>query len=83
MLPYFVEFKNICFCPLSAGEFSQVIQETTLHKSIPFPFDSDFVKLYFGKNRSRTVTYSEFSQFLHDFHDEYANVAFKVRKNRS
>lgn len=53
--------------------------ETSLHKSIPFPFESDFVKLYFGRKRDRDITYAEFSQFLHDFHDEYANIAFKAK----
>ena len=62
-----------------SDEFKQVIVETSLHKGIPFPFDSDFVKLYFGSKRNRNVTYAEFSQFLHDFHDEYANVAFKAK----
>ena len=46
---------------------------------MPFPFDSDFCKLYFGRKKVRSVTYAEFSQFLHDFHEEYANVAFKAK----
>lgn len=32
---------------------------------------------YFGSSKSRLVTYSEFSQFLHDFHEEYAIEAFR------
>lgn len=39
--------------------------------------DSSFIKLYFGKDRKRLITYGEFSQFLHDFHEEYATEAFK------
>ena len=27
-------------------------------------------------NYRRNVSYAEFSQFLHDFHDEYATVGF-------
>ena len=64
---------------LTADEFSQIIKQTTLHKSFPFPFDSDFCKLYFGRKKTRNVTYAEFSQFLHDFHEEYANVAFRSK----
>ena len=60
-------------------EFCQIIRQTTLHEKVPFPFDSEFVKLYFGKKKNRSVTYAEFSQFLHDFHEEYANVAFRAR----
>lgn len=39
--------------------------------------DGTFVKLYFGKDKQRVISYSEFSQFLHDFHEEYAVEAFK------
>ena len=60
---------------MSFDEFREIVQETSLHKNIPFPLESsDFVKLYFGKDKSRVITYAEFSQFLHDFHDEYAQV---------
>ena len=65
---------------VSYDEFKEIISKTTLHKKIPFPLDtSDFVKLYFGKERERSVSYVEFSQFLHDFHDEYAMVGFKAK----
>lgn len=37
-----------------------------------------FVKLYFGKEKQRLINYAEFSQFLHDFHEEYAMEAFRL-----
>lgn len=46
-------------------EFMEVIKQTTLHQRVPFNFESDFVKMYFGKDRKRSVNYLEFSQFLH------------------
>ncbi|XP_042874042.1 calcium-binding mitochondrial carrier protein Aralar1-like [Penaeus japonicus] len=58
-------------------EFMEVIKQTTLHQRVPFNFESDFVKMYFGKDRKRSVNYLEFSQFLHDFHEEHAVQAFK------
>ena len=62
---------------VSFDEFQEIIQETSLHQKIPFPLESsDFVKLYFGKDKQRVITYAEFSQFLHDFHDAYAQVRF-------
>ena len=70
----------MCFVFLFSEEFCEIIRETSLHRNIPFPLDtSDFAKLYFGKDKKRVITYSEFSQFLHDFHDEYATVAFKAK----
>lgn len=48
-----------------ADEFCEVIKHTVLHKKVPFNFNSDFVKMYFGKDKKRSVTYHEFSQFLH------------------
>jgi len=64
---------------VSLEEFIGILSKTTLHQKIPFNYDCDFVKLYFGKEGKRDITYSEFSQFLHDFHEEYASVAFKAK----
>ncbi|XP_021952540.1 calcium-binding mitochondrial carrier protein Aralar1 isoform X2 [Folsomia candida] len=58
-------------------EFQEVIKHTVTFKRIPFDLDGGFVKLYFGKSKNRIITYAEFSQFLHDFHEEYAVEAFR------
>ncbi|XP_063532931.1 calcium-binding mitochondrial carrier protein Aralar1 isoform X2 [Cydia strobilella] len=58
-------------------EFTEVMQKTVLNKKLPFNMESTFVRLYFGKDKKRLVTYPEFSQFLHDFHEEYGVEAFK------
>ncbi|XP_077280930.1 calcium-binding mitochondrial carrier protein Aralar1 isoform X4 [Temnothorax americanus] len=58
-------------------EFAEVMRKTVLHQKMPFHMDSSFIKLYFGKDKKRLITYAEFSQFLHDFHEEYAIEAFK------
>ncbi|KAG9509229.1 Calcium-binding mitochondrial carrier protein Aralar1 [Fragariocoptes setiger] len=62
---------------ITHDEFEEIIQLTTLHQKIPFDFRGDFMKLHFGEDRKRTVTFSEFSQVLHDFHEEHAVQAFK------
>ncbi|XP_043215075.1 calcium-binding mitochondrial carrier protein Aralar1-like isoform X4 [Amphibalanus amphitrite] len=62
---------------VSFEEFKEVITHTTLHQQIEFDCDSDFVKLYFGKDRKRLIPYHEFSQFIHDFREEHAVQAFK------
>ncbi|XP_044761097.1 calcium-binding mitochondrial carrier protein Aralar1 isoform X1 [Coccinella septempunctata] len=62
---------------VSFPEFVEVIQKTELHKRIPFNMDSPFLQLYFGKDKQRVVSYSEFGQFLHDFHEEYAIEGFR------
>ncbi|XP_017756276.1 PREDICTED: calcium-binding mitochondrial carrier protein Aralar1 isoform X6 [Eufriesea mexicana] len=58
-------------------EFAEVMRKTELHQRMPFNMDSSFIKLYFGKDKKRLISYAEFSQFLHDFHEEYATEAFK------
>nr|XP_045619991.1 calcium-binding mitochondrial carrier protein Aralar1-like [Procambarus clarkii] len=62
---------------VSFDEFVEVIKQTILHQKVPFDFDSEFVKMYFGKERKRVISYAEFCQFLHDFHEEHAVQAFK------
>lgn len=41
------------------------MKQTTLHQRIPFDMNGEFVRLYFGRDKSRQISYSEFSQFLH------------------
>lgn len=53
------------------------MRKTALHQKLPFNMESTFVRLYFGADKKRLVTYPEFSQFLHDFHEEYGVEAFK------
>lgn len=62
---------------VSFQEFAEVMRKTDLQKKIPFNMDSPFIQLYFGKDKKRLVTYTEFSQFLHDFHEEYAIEGFR------
>ncbi|KAF2894245.1 hypothetical protein ILUMI_11928 [Ignelater luminosus] len=62
---------------VSFGEFVEVMLKTELHQRIPFNMESPFVQLYFGKDKNRVISYNEFSQFLHDFHEEYAIEGFR------
>jgi len=58
-------------------EFENIVSHTTIHERIPFDFESDFVNLHFGRDRKRQVSYAEFTQLLHDFHEEHALQAFR------
>ena len=64
---------------ITYDEFEEIIKSTIFHQKIPFDFKSDFVRLHFGEKHTRTISYSEFSQLLHDFHEEHAIQAFKLR----
>jgi len=59
-----VIMRNFLFCSF-LDEFVEVMKKTTLNKRIPFDMNGGFVKLYFGKEKKRVVSYAEFSQFLH------------------
>lgn len=62
---------------VSFDEFCEVMSKTTIHQRVPFDMNGGFIKLYFGKDKKRVISYVEFSQFLHDFHEEYATEAFR------
>lgn len=62
-----------------SDEFVEVIQQTELYAKVPFKLDGPFTEAYFGKQRNRAIPYAEFSQFLHDFHEECAMEAFKLK----
>ncbi|KAL3315586.1 Calcium-binding mitochondrial carrier protein Aralar1 [Cichlidogyrus casuarinus] len=61
---------------VSFNDFKAVVQSTEAYSSIPFNFDCDFIRLHFSKDRTRAINYHEFSQLIHDFHDEHALQAF-------
>ncbi|XP_055608363.1 calcium-binding mitochondrial carrier protein Aralar1 isoform X2 [Uranotaenia lowii] len=61
------------------SEFVDVFKKTDLHAKIPFKLDGPFIQLYFGKDRQRAISYVEFAQFLHDFHEECALEAFRMK----
>lgn len=63
---------------ITHGEFEHVIKHTLLHEKIPFNFNSEFMRLHFGKDKQRFVSYAEFSQVIHDFHEEHAVQAFRT-----
>ena len=46
-------------------EFEDVLSHTTLHYKHPFNFNSDFIKLHFGRKKQRNVSYGEFTQLIH------------------
>ncbi|XP_041371457.1 calcium-binding mitochondrial carrier protein Aralar2-like [Gigantopelta aegis] len=62
---------------IACDEFEDIIKHTTLNRKIPFDFNSDFIKLHFGADKKRRVSYAEFTQLIHDFHDEHALQAFR------
>jgi solute carrier family 25 (mitochondrial aspartate/glutamate transporter), member 12/13 len=62
---------------VTLDEFERVIKMTTLQQHVPFDFKGDFVNLNFGRDTKRTVSYEEFTEILHDFHEEHAVQAFK------
>ncbi|KAH8232418.1 hypothetical protein KR032_006136, partial [Drosophila birchii] len=64
---------------VSFADFAEVVQKTELHSKIPFSLDGPFIKRYFGDKKQRLINYAEFTQLLHDFHEEHAMEAFRTR----
>ena len=57
-------FEN-SVCLWLSDEFEDVLQHTELNDRIPFDFDSHFIRMHFGKDRQRNISYAEFTQLLH------------------
>lgn len=62
---------------ISFENFKNIISQTTLHNMIPFDFECEFIQNQFGKDKKRQFSYEEFTQIIHDFHEEYAVQAFR------
>ena len=48
----------------NAEDFKKVIEQTTFNKLVPFDFESQTIKNYFGKNKKKEITFQEFTQLI-------------------
>uniref|UniRef100_A0A665VUK3 Calcium-binding mitochondrial carrier protein Aralar1-like n=1 Tax=Echeneis naucrates TaxID=173247 RepID=A0A665VUK3_ECHNA len=58
-----------------------IFSQTTVHHHIPFNWDCEFVRLHFGHDRKKCLSYLEFTQFLQELQLEHARQAF-VQKDK-
>uniref|UniRef100_A0A667ZGL4 Solute carrier family 25 member 13 n=1 Tax=Myripristis murdjan TaxID=586833 RepID=A0A667ZGL4_9TELE len=63
-------------------DVKQVFSQTTIHQHIPFNWDCEFMRLHFGTERSKQLSYGEFTQFLLEMQLEHARQAF-VQRDRA
>ncbi|XP_078084516.1 calcium-binding mitochondrial carrier protein Aralar1 isoform X1 [Mustelus asterias] len=69
-----VTFENI----------KEIFSQTIIHHHIPFNWDCEFIRLHFGFDRKKNLSYSEFTQFLQELQLEHARQAFAQKdKNKS
>ncbi|XP_035657554.1 calcium-binding mitochondrial carrier protein Aralar1-like isoform X2 [Branchiostoma floridae] len=69
---------------VSYDEFKSVMSQTRIHQHIPFDWEGEFCKMYFGWDKKKDLSYAEFTQLLQSLAYEHARVAFRVRdKNKN
>eukprot|EP00118_Oscarella_pearsei_P020101 m.216509 g.216509 ORF g.216509 m.216509 type:complete len:702 (+) comp39870_c0_seq6:959-3064(+) len=61
---------------ISFDEFQNVISSTEVEQRFPFDFNSQFIHLYFGKERKGSIRFQEFSEMIRDLQAERAKQAF-------
>ncbi|KAF0026434.1 hypothetical protein F2P81_021171 [Scophthalmus maximus] len=49
---------------ISFENVRDIFSQTTVHHHIPFSWDCEFIRLHFGHERSKLLSYTEFTQFL-------------------
>ncbi|XP_073489997.1 electrogenic aspartate/glutamate antiporter SLC25A12, mitochondrial [Aquarana catesbeiana] len=60
----------------------EIFGQTIIHHHIPFNWDCEFIRLHFGHNRKKHLTYLEFTEFLQELQLEHARQAF-AQKDKS
>nr|DBA19830.1 TPA: hypothetical protein GDO54_015600 [Pyxicephalus adspersus] len=60
----------------------EIFGQTVIHHHIPFNWDCEFIRLHFGHNRKKHLSYLEFTQFLQELQLEHARQAF-AQKDKS
>uniref|UniRef100_A0A8C7ZZ59 Solute carrier family 25 member 12 n=1 Tax=Oryzias sinensis TaxID=183150 RepID=A0A8C7ZZ59_9TELE len=69
---------------ISFENVRDIFSQTTVHHHIPFNWNCDFIRLHFGHERSKNLSYAEFTQFLQELQLEHARQAFALKdKNKS
>ncbi|KAI4817504.1 hypothetical protein KUCAC02_010897 [Chaenocephalus aceratus] len=63
----------------SFEDVKEVFSQTTIHQHIPFNWDCDFIRMHFGSERAKRLSYGEFTQFLLEMQLEHARQAFIQR----
>uniref|UniRef100_A0A672JKK7 Calcium-binding mitochondrial carrier protein Aralar1-like n=1 Tax=Salarias fasciatus TaxID=181472 RepID=A0A672JKK7_SALFA len=69
---------------ISFENVRDIFSQTTVHHHIPFNWECDFIRLHFGHERNKNLSYAEFTQFLQELQLEHARQAFAQKdKNKS
>uniref|UniRef100_A0A8C6UGG8 Solute carrier family 25 member 12 n=1 Tax=Neogobius melanostomus TaxID=47308 RepID=A0A8C6UGG8_9GOBI len=69
---------------ISFENVRDIFSQTTVHHHIPFNWDCEFIRLHFGHERNKRLSYTEFTQFLQELQLEHARQAFAQKdKNKS
>ncbi|XP_049583456.1 electrogenic aspartate/glutamate antiporter SLC25A12, mitochondrial [Syngnathus scovelli] len=61
---------------ISFANVRDILSQTAVHHHIPFNWDCEFIRLHFGHDRSKKLSYTEFTQFLQELQLEHARQAF-------
>lgn len=67
---------------ISFENVRDIFSQTTVHHHIPFNWDCEFIRLHFGNQRNKNLSYTEFTQFLQELQFEHARQAF-AQKDKS
>uniref|UniRef100_A0A8C4FB16 EF-hand domain-containing protein n=1 Tax=Dicentrarchus labrax TaxID=13489 RepID=A0A8C4FB16_DICLA len=61
---------------ISFENVRDIFSQTTVHHHIPFNWDCEFIRLHFGHDNKKHLSYLEFTQFLQELQLEHARQAF-------
>lgn len=64
-----------------AENVRDIFSQTTVHHHIPFNWDCEFIRLHFGNQRNKNLSYTEFTQFLQVHFLTPEPASFYVKKS--
>ncbi|XP_054887462.1 electrogenic aspartate/glutamate antiporter SLC25A12, mitochondrial-like [Poeciliopsis prolifica] len=67
---------------ISFENVRDIFSQTTVHHHIPFNWDCEFIRLHFGHERNKNLSYAEFTQFLQELQLEHARQAFAQKDKK-
>ena len=63
-VPLLVIYIYIYLYFIFADEFQHIVKSCVIYNKIPFNFDTDFTKAFFGEKKDLQMSYADFTHFM-------------------
>lgn len=67
---------------ITINEFQHIVKSCVIYNKIPFNFDTDFTKAFFGEKKDLQMSYADFTHFMQEFEKAYLKQSFALKSEK-